>query len=66
MVLSREPLAKRVPSLLNSTEKIISECPNNVATSVLASKFHNFIVRSLDPLAKRVPSLLNAIELTEL
>ena len=52
--------------MLNSTEKIISECPNNVLISVLASKFQNFIVRSLDLLAKRVPSLLNAIELTEL
>ena len=55
IVLSFDPLAKRVPLLLNATNVTGLLCPYNVEISVSVSMFQSFIVLSSDPLAKRVP-----------
>ena len=49
IVLSPDPDASKVPSLLNATELTHFECPSRVATSVLDSTFQSFIVLSADP-----------------
>ena len=64
MVLSSDPLAMRLPSLLNATEETRLLWPSRVlmVCPELASQI--LMVLSSDPLAMRLPSLLNATDST--
>ena len=57
IVLSLDPLAKRVPWGLNTTEVTQFSCPSNVAISVFVSKYYHMI-------HLRVPLWLNATDST--
>ena len=64
MVLSSEPLIIFVPSGLNATDQIISECLVKVLRHSPVFASHIFMVLSIEPLIIFVPSGLYATELT--
>ena len=62
IILSYDPLARIVPSLLKVTEVINCSCPSRSAIHFYSLTSQSLIVVSYDPLAKIVPVLLKATE----